>query len=85
MAKPNATYLVRVHSVKMLIDHAIKYYGLTYTDFDIPTQLLDYQLKLMPLSDLEALLCKIEQLTQDPAYTAKLTQSDSLKQFGPFV
>ena len=85
MAKPNATYLVRMHSAKMLIDHAMKYYGLTYVDFDMPPHLFDYQLKLMPLSDLEALLCKIEQLTQDPAYTAKLTQSDSLKQFGPFV
>ena len=85
MAKPNATYLVRVHSAKMLIDHAMKYYGLTHADFDMPPHLFDYQLKLMPLSDLEALLCKIELLTQDPAYTAKLTQSDSLKQFGPFV
>lgn len=85
MAKPTATYLVRVHTAKMLIDHAMKYYGLNHTDFDMPSHLFDYQLKLMPLSDLESLLCKIEHLTQDPTYTAKLTQSDSLKQFGPFV
>lgn len=85
MAKPTATYLVRVHTAKMLIEHAMKHYGLTYADFNIPPLLLDYQLKLMPLRDLESLLCKIESLTNDPTYTAKLSQSDSFKQFGPFV
>ncbi|WP_375320292.1 helix-turn-helix domain-containing protein [Aliivibrio logei] len=85
MAKLSATYLVRVHIAKVLIDHAMKHYGLTHSDFNIPPHLLDYQLKLMPLRDLESLLCKIEHLTQDPTYTAKLTKSDSLKIFGPFI
>lgn len=85
MAKQNAIYLVRVHTAKMLIDHAMKHYGLAVTDFNMPPSLFNYELKLMPLRDLETLLCKIENLTQDPAYTAKLTQSNSLKQFGPFV
>ncbi|MGR6859564.1 AraC family transcriptional regulator ligand-binding domain-containing protein [Aliivibrio salmonicida] len=85
MAKLSATYLVRVHIAKVLIDYAMKHYGLTLADFDMPPHLPNYQLKLMPLKDLETLLCKIERLTQDPTYTAKLSQSDSFKQFGPFV
>ncbi|XDF79285.1 AraC family transcriptional regulator ligand-binding domain-containing protein [Aliivibrio fischeri] len=85
MAKQNPIYLIRVYAAKMLIEHAMKHYGLSHSDFNMPSDLFNYELKLMPLRDFEALLCKIEDLTQDPAYTAKLSQSTNLKQFGPFV
>jgi len=85
MAKQSPIYLIRVHTSKMLIEHAMKHYGLKYDDFDLPKELLNYPLKLMPLKDFETLLCKIEALTGDPNYIAKLTQSNNLKQFGPFV
>jgi len=85
MAKQNPIYLIRVYAAKMLIEHAMKHYGLSHSDFNMPSDLFNYELKLMPLRDFEALLCKIEALTQDPAYTAKLSQSTNLKQFGPFV